>query len=256
MFSQRGTDPEGPTVLPDPDLPGDRVPSEAPPPAHSPRVPPASVSLRPEKLQPCCEFSSRPSEEPAGSGASAEPAAPPPPPRHDRADGEEGRPSEDSCVNIPATDTALEQEKTSPKPPSHACTSAPGVTFDLEVAEGIREPAEDSTVVFPAAEGQTRLRSEGESPASPETADDQTVSPRVSAPSQSPQEQHVPETQDASHSPLNSPAELCQLRAEPDVGRSLVSSAVLLGGIVSLSVVLQEPSTLFFIGLLLVLRRL
>lgn len=291
VFLQTGIDPKGPSVLAHPDLPsvdnmlsthtvspGEHVPSvspEAPPPANLPSVPPTSVSLYPEKLQPCCEFSSQRSEEPTGSGASPQPPALAPSPLQDRADGEEGRPSEDSCMHIPTTDMnqpGLEQEKTSSKPTSHACASAPSVTFDLEVAEGMSEPTagwlEDSsrfarhhegstaTVVFPVAEGQAWLGSESESPASPEVADNQTLSPDVSELSQSSHEQDVSETEDASQNPLNSSMEDSELQAEPDISRNLMSSAVFLGGIVSLSIVLQEPSSLFFIGLLLVLRRL
>lgn len=282
VFLQTGIDPKGPSVLPDPDLPsvdnmlsthtvspGEHVhsmSSEAPPPANLPSVPPASVSPHPEKLQPCCELSSQTSEEPAGSGESPQP----PSPRHDGADGEEGRPSEDSCVHIPTTDMnqpASEEEQTSPKPTSHACVSAPSVPFDLEVAEGMSEPTpEDSTrsarphegsiatVVFPAAEGQTWLRSE--TPASPEIAHTQTPSPDVSDLSQSSHDQDVSETEDAPQNPLNSSTEVSELQAEPDLSRNLMSSAVFLGGIVSLSIMLQEPTSLFFIGLLLVLRRL
>lgn len=288
VFFQTGIDPTGPSALPHADpppadymlsthtlSPGGHVPStstEAPPPAP---LPPTSESLHPEKLQPCCEFSSRTSEEPTGSGASPPPPAPPPSPGEDGADGEEARPSEDSCVHVPTTSMnqpVLEREEPSPKPTSHACTSAPSVTLDPEVAEGMSQPTvgwpEDSTgsarhpegsvapVVFPEAEGQTRLGSEGETPASPEGAENQSLSPDVSAPGQGSHGRDVSGTEDASRNPLNSPAEVSELRAEPDIGRNLVSSAVFLGGIVSLSIVLQEPSSLFFIGLLLVLRRL
>lgn len=281
VFLQTGIDPKGPSVLPDPDpppvdnmlsthieSPGEHVPStspEAPPPAGLPSVSPTIVSLHPETLQPCCGFSSQMSDEPTGSGAPPQPPAPAPSPRQDG-------PSEDSCLRLPTNhmnQPALEQEETSQKPTSHACASAPSVTFDLEVAEGMSQPTagwpEDSTrsarhhegslarVVFAVAEGQTRLGSEGQTP---ETADSQTLSPDVSDLSQSSHDQDVSKTEDASQNPLNSSTEVSELQAEPDLSRNLMSSAVFLGGIVSLSIVLQEPSTLFFIGLLLVLRRL
>lgn len=273
VFLQTGMDPKGPS---DPDLPpadnmlsthtvspGEDVPSvsaEAPPPAHLPSVPPASVSLHPEKSTPCDE---------------SQPPAPAPAPQPDRAGAEEGLPSEDSCVHILATDTnqsALEEEKSSQESASYVCTSTPSLTFDLKVAEGMSELSsgrpEDSTrsarhhegsravVFFPVAEGQTWLESDGETSASSEIADTQTLSPDVSDLSQSSHGQRVPETEEASQKPLDSSTEVSEHQAEPDISRNLMSSAVFLGGIVSLSIMLQEPSTLFLIGLLLVLRRL
>lgn len=258
-FLQSGIEAKGRSVPPDPDLPsvdnmlsthtespGEHVPSappEAPPPASLPSVPPTSVSLHPEPLQPCCGFSSQTSEEPTGGGASPRPPARAPPPRRDG-------PREDSGPRLPTNrmnQPALEQEETSPKPSSHAGPSPPAVTFDLAVAEGLSE----STTGWP--EDSTRLGSEGPTP---ETADNQTPSPDASDLSQSWRDPDVLETEEASQNRPTSSTGVSELQAEPDISRNLMSSAVFLGGVVSLSIVLQEPSTLFFIGLLLVLRRL
>lgn len=188
--------------------------------------------------------------------------------------GEEGPPSEDPGVPTPITDTnhqlASEQEERSTSPTDHKC--AP--TFDLEVAEVTSEapagrpegpggPAgghegSAATVVPPVEEGQACPGAGGDSPESPDTADNQTPSPPVSDPgvSRTSHDRAVSATADAPLNPLNSSREAPELQAELNISRNLMSSAVLLGGVVSLSIVLQEPSTLFFIGLLLVLRRL
>lgn len=272
VLLQTGTDPKGPSAPPDPIRPsvdrmlsthtvspGEDVPSvlpEAPPAAHLPSVPPTSVSLRPEKLQLCCEISSYTSDEPTGGAVSPQPPPPAPSARQDRADGEDGRPSEDSYEQIPTTNInqpVLAQEKTHPEPTS----PAPCVTFDPGVAEGVNQPTAGCPEgpTSPASHHEsslatieTWLRSEGETP------ENQTLSPDVSNRSQSSPGQDVSETEDASQNPLNSSPEASELQRELDI--SLVSSAVLLGGIVSVCIVLQEPSTLFCIGLLLVLQRL
>lgn len=148
---------------------------------------------------------------------------------------------------------ALAEEKTHPEPTS----PAPSVTFDPGVAKGVNPPTAGCPEgpTSPAnhhksslATGETWPRSEGESP------ENQTLSPDVSNRSQSSTGQDVSETEDASQNPLTSSPEASELQTELDI--SLVSSAVLLGGIVSVCTVLQEPSTLFCIGLLLVLQRL
>lgn len=272
VLLQTGTDPKGPSVPPAPDRPsvdsmlstrtvspGEDVPSvspEAPPAAHLPSVSPTSVSLRPEKLQPCCEISSHVTDEPTGGAVSPPPPPPAPSARQDGADGEDGRPSEDSHQQIPTTNMnqpALAQEKTDPEPTG----PAPTVTFDPGVAEGVNPPTAGCPEgpTSPAshhesslATGETWPRSEGETP------ENRTLSPDVSNRRQSSPGQDVSETEDASHNPLNSSPEASELQTELDI--SLVSSAVLLGGIVSVCTVLQEPCTLFCIGLLLVLQRL
>lgn len=241
---------------------------EAPPPSNLSGVPCASESLHPDVLQPSIELSSQTLEEPTGSLSSTQPPAPAPWPRQAQVGGEEGPPSEDSYIQT--TDMhpqpALEQEEMSQNQPTgHLCMSAPGVTFDLEVAERASEPsaawpddsarcADGSAAVSPVAEGLARVGSE--SLVTPDVADYQTLSPFVSDPSQNPRDQAVSETEDAPLSPANSTTEASELQAELDISRNLMSSAVFLGGIVSLSIVLQEPSTLFFMGLLLVLQRL
>lgn len=249
--------------------PGEHVPSvspEAPPPTNLSCVPRASESLHPDVLQPSFELSSQALEEPTGGRSSTRPPgpAPAPWPRRAQVGGEEGPPSEDSYLQTTDTHPALEQEETSENQPTvHACTPAPSVTFDLEDPGGASGPSaawpddparrgDGGAAVSPAAEDPVG----SESLVTPDAADHQTLSPFVSEPSQNPRDQAVSETEDAPLNPENSPTEAPELRAEPDISRNLMSSAVLLGGIVSLSIVLQEPSTLFFMGLLLVLQRL
>lgn len=244
--------------------PGEHVPSmspEAPPPTNLSGVPCASESLHPDVLQPSFESSIHTLEEPRGSGSPTQPPAPAPWPRQAQVGGEEGPPSEDSCLQTTAAHPppALEQEETS-EPTGRA--SAPSVTFDLEGASGPSAAWPDdsarrgdgSAAVSPVAEDLARAGSEPL--VTPDVADDQTPSPFVSGLSQNPRDQAVSETEDAPLNPANSTPEASELQAEPDIGRNLMSSAVFLGGIVSLSIVLQEPSTLFFMGLLLVLQRL
>lgn len=282
VFLQTGFDPSSPPVPSDPDppsvdsmlsthtvSPGEHVPTmspETPPPTHLSSVPCASKSLHPDILQPGSELSSQTLEEPAGRGSSTQPPAPAPAPRQAQVDGEEGPPSEDSY--IPTTDThppaALEQEETSEsRPTGPACMPSPSVTFDLEVAKGASEPivarpddpvgrGDSSAAASPVAEDLARVGSEGETLVTPDVADHQTLSPFVSGLSQNPCDQAVSETEDAPQNPANSPTEASEL----DISRNLMSSAVFLGGIVSLSIVLQEPSSLFFMGLLLVLQHL
>lgn len=282
VFLQAGRDPSRPPVLSGPDLPsvdsvlstravspGEHVPSmspEAPPPCILSGLPCPSESLHPDKLHPGCELSSQALEEPTEGVSSPPPPAP--------AGGEEAPPSEDWFLQTRTADANLqpasEQEGTGKnRPTGHGCTAVPSVTFDLEGAEGTSEPTaarpDDSarggegsaaTAVSLVAGGLACVGSEGETLESPEIADGQTLSPFVSDLRQNSHDPAVSETEDAPQNPPNSPPEAPELRAMADVSRNLMSSAAVLGGIVSLSIVLQEPSTLFFIGLLLVLRRL
>lgn len=276
VFLQTGFDPGRPPVLPHPDppsvdsmlsthtvSPGEHVPSmspQAPPTTNLSCVPCASESLHPDVLQPSFELSGQTLEEPTGSGSSTQPPPPAPWPRQAQLGGEGGPPSEDSHLQTTQRhpQPALEQEETSEyQPTGCTCTSAPSVAFDLEVAGGASGPSaawpDDSArcgdAVSPVAEDLARVGSEGETLATPDVADSQTLSPFVSDLSQNPRDQ-------APLNPANSTTEASELQAEPDISRNLMSSAVFLGGIVSLSIVLQEPSTLFFMGLLLVLQRL
>lgn len=274
MFLQAGFDPSRPPVPSDPDppsvdsmlsthtvSPGEHVPSmspEAPPPAHLSGVSCASDSLHPDVVQPSVELSSQTLEEPRGGGSSTQPPAPAPWPRQPQVGGEEGPPPEDSYLQTTEAHPppASEQEETSE---STGCTSAPSVTFDLEVAwpdDSAR--CGDGAAVAPVAEDLAPVGSE--SLVTPDVADYRAPSPFVSDLSRDPRDlsrdQAVSETEDAPLNPANSTTEASELQAEPDISRNLMSSAVLLGGIVSLSIVLQEPSTLFFMGLLLVLQRL
>lgn len=177
-------------------------------------------------------------------------------------------------------------------PASHPCLdlpaergSAPTVTqgFEREVPVGLRELvaglSEGSTgsaalpegsmpvLVSPVAEIQASLGAEGEAPPSPELTETPSVSTGVTEVSQNLALQSVSaweeEEDSAQISPdtllenlPNTPSEVSELQPEHDVNRNLMPSIVFLSGVVSLSIVLQEPSALFFIGLLLVLHRL
>lgn len=260
VFPQAGRDPSRPPVLSGPDLPsvdsvpsspGEHVPSmspEVPPPGNLSGLPCPSESLHPDKLHPGCELSSQASEEPTDGASSPPPPAPA---------GGEGSvfcpPSEDSFLQTRTADTNPQPSEQDGTSYGQGCAAVPSVTFDLEVPEGRGEPSEGGAATVG---GLACVGSEGETLESPEIADDQTLSPFVSDPSQNSHDPDSPGTEDAPRNPPNSPPEAPELRAAADVSRNLMSSAAVLGGIVSLSIVLQEPSTLFFIGLLLVLRRL
>ncbi|KAM9350859.1 uncharacterized protein ABDE67_008156 [Symphorus nematophorus] len=167
------------------------------------------------------------------------------------------------------------------------CISAPSVTqgYEREVAEGLSEVvaglSEGSSrsaaahhegsmpaLSSPVAESQVSLGAEGEAPPSPELAENPSVSTGVTEVSQnSALLQSVSawgEEEDAAQiSPdtllenlPNTQSEVSELQSEHDVNRNLMPSVVFLSGVVSLSIVLQEPSALFLIGLLMVLHRL
>lgn len=114
-----------------------------------------------------------------------------------------------------------------------------------------------STFVTHVAESQACFRAEQGAPLAPEFISNQT--PAVSEMSQNVRLQPVSAfevKEDAAQNILDTSSEVSELRSGHDVGRNLIPAAVGLGGIVSLSIALQQPSTLFFIGLLLVLHRL
>nr|XP_046252601.1 protein phosphatase 1 regulatory subunit 3A isoform X2 [Scatophagus argus] len=163
--------------------------------------------------------------------------------------------------------------------------SAPPMTqgFEREVAEGLSELvtglSEGSTrsaanhesgrpaLLPPVADSQASLGGEGEAPPSPELTETPSVSPGVTEVSQNVALQSVSaweEKEDApqistdafSENPPNTLSEVSALQSEHDVNRNLMPSVVFLSGVVSLSIVLQEPSALFLIGLLFVLRHL
>ncbi|XP_044067375.1 protein phosphatase 1 regulatory subunit 3A isoform X2 [Siniperca chuatsi] len=167
------------------------------------------------------------------------------------------------------------------------CVSAPSVTqgFEREAAVGLstfvaglsegstRSAAhyEDSTpaLLSPVAESQASLGAEGEAPPSPELTENPSTSTGVTEVSQNLAVQSVSAWEDKEDAPQISPdtllenlpntsSEVSELQCDVmhDVSRNLMPSIVFLSGVVSLSIVLQEPSALFVIGLLLVLHRL
>lgn len=152
-------------------------------------------------------------------------------------------------------------------------TESVSVTHGFEVAVGSKEPvakcSEESTgsalaqegstptFVTHVAESQACFGAEQEAPPSPEFIPNQI--PAVSEMSQNVHLQPVSALEvkeDAAQNLLDTSSQVSELRSEHDVSRNLIPAAVCLGGIVSFSIALQQPSTLFFIGLLLVLHRL
>lgn len=184
---------------------------------------------------------------------------------------------EDGSTDSPASRPRLEMPA--------ECASTPSVTqgFEREVAVGLSEPdaglsdgstrsaahPEGSIPALPplSAESQASLGAEGDAPPSPELTENPSVSPGVTEVSQVLALQSVSAREEEQEAPQISPdallenlpntlSEVSELQSEYNVSRSLMPSAVFLSGVVSLSIVLQEPSALFVIGLLLVLRRL
>ncbi|XP_051280735.1 protein phosphatase 1 regulatory subunit 3A isoform X2 [Dicentrarchus labrax] len=212
-------------------------------------------------------------------------------PRSDssQAGAEEIPPSEAPCVHLPTTETnllpATGEDGSTDSPASRSClelpaecVSAPNVTqgFEQDVAVGLSELAagisEDSTmsathhegskpaVLSPVAESEASLGAEGEAPPSPKLTENPSVSAGITEVSQNlaPQSADAPQiSPDTLLENLpNTLSEVSELQSEHNVNRNLMSSVIFLSGVVSLSIVLQEPSALFLIGLLLVLRRL
>lgn len=249
----------------------------------------ASESVQPNKSQPLprlhCELGNQTSEQPIDSRPSALlPASTLQQELRLRSDSsqaeEEIHPSEtnlwptgeNGSTDSPASRPCLELPA--------ECVSSPSVTpcFEREVAVGLSEHAaelsEGSTrsaahhegatpaLSSPVSESPASLGAEGEAPPSPELTQSASVSTGVTEVSQNVALHSVStweETEDASQiSPdtllENLPNTLPE--AQHDVNRNLMPSIVFLSGVVSLSIVLQEPSALFIMGLLLVLHRL
>nr|XP_019951774.1 PREDICTED: protein phosphatase 1 regulatory subunit 3A-like isoform X1 [Paralichthys olivaceus] len=216
-------------------------------------------------------------------------------PRSDssQADGEEILPPEASSMQLPTTETDLlptgedrSTESTASRPLlelAAARVSAPSAArgFEREVAQGLSELAagltessttsvahcEDGTPAFtyPVAESQAALRAEGEAPPSPELTANAPVSTVVTEANENPAPPPASVCKEKEDAPQISPdtsvenlSKTLSEASEPlsAVNRNLMPSIVFLSGIVSLSIVMQEPSALFFIGLLLVLHRL
>lgn len=153
--------------------------------------------------------------------------------------------------------------------------------FEREVAAGLCElvagVSEGSTVsaahhegsahLSPAAQSEISLEAEGEAPLSPQLTENLSLSAGVTEVSQIPALQSVTageEEADVPHissdalleNPPNTVPEVSELQPELDVNRTLIPPVVFVSGVVSLSIVLRDPSTLFAIGLLYVLHRL
>lgn len=175
---------------------------------------------------------------------------------------------------------------------SHPClelpaerVSPPSVTegFEREVAVGLSElvaglskgssrsaahhEGSMPALLSPVAESQAEAP-RGEAPPSPEPTENTSVSAGVTEVSQSLSLQSVSgreETEDAPQiftstlleNTPNTLSDASEPQPEHDINSSLIQPSIMfLTGVVSLSIVMQEPSTLFFIGLLLVLNRL
>lgn len=163
------------------------------------------------------------------------------------------------------------------------CVSAPSVTHCSEVEVGLSElvagSSEDSTssaaipesalpaFMSPAAESQACPGAQGEASPSPELMDNPTVSPGFAEVSWGSALQPVPAREAKEDAPQTSPdaslenlpnvpSEISELQTERDLSRMITPPIVFVSGLVSLSIVLQEPITLFIIGLLLILHRL
>lgn len=213
-----------------------------------------------------------------------------------QAGGEEIPPSEASHVHLPTAETNLRaatgEDGSTGSPagrpclePPAECVSAPCVTqgFEREAAVGLSELAaglsegstrsaahqEGSTPALfsPVAESQASPGAQGEAPPSPELTESPSKSTGVAEMSRNLAPQSLPAWEEKEDAPRISPdtllenlpnasSEVSELQSERDVNRNLMPSVVFLSGVVSLSIVLQEPSALFLIGLLLVLHRL
>ncbi|XP_056240440.1 uncharacterized protein si:ch211-167b20.8 isoform X1 [Seriola aureovittata] len=243
-----------------------------------------------------CELGNQTSEQPIDSSPSAllPSLQRESKPRSDssQAGGEEIPPSEGSCMHLPATETNLwptGEDRSTESPASRpclelaaACVSAPSVTqaFEQEVMSGLseliagasevssRSPAqyESSTPVLLSHVAESQ-GAEGESPASPEVTESTSVSSGVTEASQNLALQSVSAWEETEDAPQISPdallenlsntlSEAPEARSERDVNRNLMPSIIFLSGVVSLSIVMQEPSALFFMGLLMVLHRM
>ncbi|KAF7662769.1 hypothetical protein LDENG_00227880 [Lucifuga dentata] len=193
-----------------------------------------------------------------------------------------------SCIHLPTTETNLgstEEQGLTHSPASHPClelpVSAPGLSsFRRVVAVGLSEPAAglsegstrsvtDHESSLPAVgERQVSLGAEGKAPPSAALTDNTSVISSVtqvnlalpSVPASKEKEDSLQISPDTLFenlpNTLSEVAKPLSPQSEHDVERLLIPSIVFLSGVISLSVALQEPRALFFIGLFLVLLRL
>ncbi|TNN74812.1 Protein phosphatase 1 regulatory subunit 3A [Liparis tanakae] len=250
----------------------------------------ASESAQPKKSHPLprlhCESGDRPSDAPA----ERRPCAPPPPPpastpslpresrpRSDgsQAGGEEIPPAEASRVYLPTAGTHLwpttAEDGLTRSPVSHLCLQLPAECAappaatrgpEREVAVGSSDPvaglSEGSTGSAANDEGgaaepesEASPGAGGETPAPPELGENAGPdSARRSSFAREGKKDAAPISPDASLS-----ENLPNAASEGSEIRNLMPTIVFLSAVVSLSVVLQEPSALFVIGLVLVLHR-
>ncbi|XP_040917003.1 protein phosphatase 1 regulatory subunit 3A isoform X2 [Toxotes jaculatrix] len=208
--------------------------------------------------------------------------------------GEEIPPSEASCMHLPTTETNLGptgEDRSIESPASRPCLelaaaaafiSSPSVTeaFKPEVALGqselvaglsegstgsaVHREGGTSVLQSPLEESQASLEAGSEAPSSPEHTENVSVSTDVTEVNQNLAPRSVSAREEKEDAPQISPDTLLENlsntasepQSERDVNRNLMPSIIFLSGVVSLSIVMQEPSALFLIGLLLVLRRL
>ncbi|XP_031701022.1 protein phosphatase 1 regulatory subunit 3A isoform X1 [Anarrhichthys ocellatus] len=253
----------------------------------------ASESVQPNKSQPLprlhCELGNQASEVPVDSSPCALLPASTPSLQHEsrprsdssQAGGEEIPPSEASCIHLPTTETNLwpttGEDGSTDSPVIHPClelpaecVASPTVTqgFEREVAVGLSELVEGlsegstrsaandegstAELLSPVAESEAFLGEEGELT--------ENVGQSVALQSSSAWEEKEDAPQISPdtllfENPPNTLSEGSEIQSEHDANRNLMPSVIFLSAVVSLSVVLQEPSALFIIGLLLVLHR-
>ncbi|KAM7411449.1 hypothetical protein PAMA_021443 [Pampus argenteus] len=288
--------PSGSSVLPNQELPsvdgtlstrtispGDQFPcmsSETAPETNLSSVLCASESAQPNKSQPLprlhCELGNQTSEQPIDSSPSALLPASTPSLQQEsstRSDsfqaGEEIHPPEETNLWPTGEDRSTNSLASRPclELPAE-CVSSPSATpcFEREVAMGLNELvaglAEGSTgsaahdqasapaPSSPVAKSPASLGAEGEAPLSLELTESafhpvSTWEEKEDAP------QISPDTLLEGR-----PNTLSEAQSERDVNRNLMPSIIFVSGVVSLSIMLQEPSALFIMGLLLVLHRL
>lgn len=204
--------------------------------------------------------------------------------------GREEIPLEASCMCLSAIETTGEHGATE-KPASHPRlelpaerASSPSETrgFERDVAAGSNEladglsegssrsaahdeasaPARSS----PVAEAETSLKAEGEALAPPELPESNSVNASVTEVSENPAQSVSAweEKEEASHiSPgtllENEPSTssgVSEPQSEHNSYRNLLPSVIFLSGVVSLLIVLQEPTALILIGLIFIWRHL
>ncbi|KAF3861006.1 hypothetical protein F7725_001261 [Dissostichus mawsoni] len=220
----------------------------------------SSFVLQPNKSQPLprlhCESGNQTSEQPIDGG----PCALLPDSNPSAKQESTSSPSEASCMHPPAVEMNLweapgEDESTDSTvdrpclelPPE--CVSAPSAT-QQEVAVGISDLSAGVTPDLQRiTKKETSLReAEGEDPPSPELSENVAFQSTW-------EEMEDPETSPDAllENPPNT--EVPKLHTEHDANINLMPCVVFLSGVVSLSMVLQEPTALFIIGLLLVLHQ-